>query len=65
MNRLEGRGLVGSSLGRPTAERAGKRRRMYEITPLGRAAIREAYGRLQAMADGYRGLYSNLMRDTR
>ena len=52
MNRLENRGLVGSSLGRPTTERAGKRRRIYEITPAGRAAIRDAYGRLRAMAEG-------------
>lgn len=52
MNRLQGRKLVASSLGRPTEDRGGKRRRLYRITPSGRNAIRVAYGRLRAMATG-------------
>lgn len=52
MNRLQARGLVESSLGRPAEERGGKRRRLYQITPSGRSAIRAAYSRLRAMANG-------------
>lgn len=52
MNRLERRGLVRSTLGQPTSARAGKRRRLYAITPAGLNAIRDAYGRLRAMARG-------------
>lgn len=55
MNRLERRGLVGSSLGRPADERGGKRRRLYRITTDGRIAIRSAYGSLRAMAEGVEG----------
>jgi len=40
LDRLETKGLVRSRLGEPTAERGGRARRVYAVTPLGLAAVR-------------------------
>ncbi len=52
LDRLEGKGLLRSWTGEPTAQRGGRRRKFYEMRPAGVAAIRQAYARLRAMADG-------------
>jgi len=52
LDRLEGKGLVRSWVGEPTAQRGGRRRKFYALRPTGVAAIRHAYHSLRAMADG-------------
>jgi PadR family transcriptional regulator PadR len=52
LDRLEQKGLLGSWIGEPTAQRGGRRRKFYEVRPAGLAAIRQAYQTLRAMADG-------------
>ena len=50
--RLEEKGLVTSAVGEPTAERGGRRKRLYAATTAGRAAARDTVGALRAMARG-------------
>ena len=52
LGRLEQRGLVKSVLGRPTAERGGKRKRFYSITPAGFKALKEIKEIEKSMWDG-------------
>jgi len=42
LDRLERKGLLRSSLGEPTAERGGKRKRLYQITRTGRDEVSDA-----------------------
>ena len=42
MSRMEERGMVASELGRPSGARGGKAKRLYQVTPRGRAALRHA-----------------------
>ena len=41
LERLERKGYLRSSLGAATAERGGKRKRLYEPTPAGRTVLRD------------------------
>ena len=41
LERLEGRGLVSSYLGKPTAERGGKAKRYFRVTQNGLRKVRE------------------------
>jgi PadR family transcriptional regulator, regulatory protein PadR len=41
LERLEGRGLVSSYLGKPTAERGGKAKRYFRVTSNGLRKVRE------------------------
>ena len=52
LDRLEAKGLLRSWVGEPTAQRGGRRRKFYAVTPSGVAAMRHAYQALQSMADG-------------
>jgi DNA-binding PadR family transcriptional regulator len=52
LNRMEKRGFVASRLGEPTAERGGKRKRLYTARPAGERALAEAYESLRLMASG-------------
>ena len=52
LDRLENKGLLRSWVGAPTAQRGGRRRKFYAVTPTGAAAVRHAYLALRAMADG-------------
>ena len=42
LDRLEMKGLVRSAMGEATAERGGKRKRLFSVTPAGRQAVRDA-----------------------
>jgi DNA-binding PadR family transcriptional regulator len=55
LDRLEGKGLLRSWVGEPTAQRGGRRRKFYALRPAGQAALRQAYHALQAMAEGLEG----------
>lgn len=50
LTRLEHRGYVSSSLGDPTPERGGKRKRHYRMRAAGEAALRAAATGLARMA---------------
>lgn len=50
--RLETKGFVASRLGEPTAERGGRAKRYYTLTPAGRQAVRGSLAALRRMAAG-------------
>lgn len=54
LDRLESRGLVSSTLGEPTPQRGGKRKRYYRIEPDGVALLRRSDEALTRMARGLR-----------
>jgi len=43
LNRLEEKGLVRSELGGATAERGGRRKRLYTLSPAGQRALQEIH----------------------
>ena len=53
LDRLETRKLVSSTLGDPTAQRGGKRRRYYRIEPEGLELLRRSHDALTRMARGF------------
>jgi len=52
LERLERKGLVGSRVGEPTPQRGGRRRRHFELLPLGARSLRDAYRALAGMTAG-------------
>lgn len=52
LDRLELKGMVRSWLGEPTAARGGKAKRLFEVTPGGRAAAQASLQRTQSLAAG-------------
>ena len=52
LDRLETRGLVSSTLGEPTAQRGGKRKRYYRIEPEGTELLRRSHDAITSMARG-------------
>jgi PadR family transcriptional regulator, regulatory protein PadR len=52
LERLERKGLVRSRIGEPTPERGGRRRRHFELLPLGARSLGEAYRALAGMMTG-------------
>jgi len=52
LERLEARGLVRSDWGDPTAERGGKRKKLYRIEALGARVLSRSYTAVQQMARG-------------
>ena len=52
LERLEDKGLAASSIGQPTAERGGRRKKFFRIQPAGRRALSHALASLRRMADG-------------
>ena len=52
LERLEQKGLVRSRIGEPTAERGGRRRRHFELLPLGSRALKVAYDAFTGMTAG-------------
>ena len=52
LERLEQKELVSSWLGESTPRRGGKRRREYQLEPLGSRTLLEAHNRMTVVADG-------------
>jgi DNA-binding PadR family transcriptional regulator len=52
LERLEDKGFAASSLGEPTAERGGRRKKFFRIQPAGRRALRHAIASLRRMGSG-------------
>lgn len=52
LDRLEGRGLVTSTIGEPTAERGGRAKRFFRITTKGLRQVRDTQDALTALWNG-------------
>jgi PadR family transcriptional regulator len=52
LERLEDKGLVASSIGDPTPERGGRRKKFYRVEPRGIRALRLSLAGLRAMTSG-------------
>ena len=52
LERLERKGLLRSSVGEPTAQRGGRRRKFYALRPAGSDALRRAYLAFSKMTSG-------------
>jgi PadR family transcriptional regulator, regulatory protein PadR len=52
LDRLEGKTLATSAVGEATAERGGRRKRLYKVTPSGLRALRGAVSGMARMMDG-------------
>jgi DNA-binding PadR family transcriptional regulator len=52
LDRLEQKSLVKSRVGEPTPQRGGKRKRHFEVAPLGIKSLQASYRSLRNMADG-------------
>src|SRR5262245_52137951 len=50
--RLEQKKFVSCWIADPTSERGGRRKKMYELTPLGKRALRESLEGLRRMTEG-------------
>lgn len=50
--RLEDAGLLDSRMGEPTAVRGGRRKRFYDITPVGEEALEASIAELRSMTRG-------------
>jgi len=52
LERLEDKGLAASTIGEPTAERGGRRKKYFRVQPAGRRALTAAMASLRRMTDG-------------
>lgn len=52
LERLEAKGLVRSWIGDPTPERGGRRRKHYDLLPVGKRALSQAYRTFKGMVRG-------------
>jgi|SRR5689334_2954833 len=52
LTRLEDKGLVTATVGAPTAERGGRRKRYYSVTAPGRRSLHQSVEALRRMARG-------------
>ena len=52
LTRLEDKGLVRSSVGAPTPQRGGRRKRSYVVTAAGRRALQQTFRALRTLAAG-------------
>jgi PadR family transcriptional regulator PadR len=52
LERLEDKGLAISTVGEPTAERGGRRKKYFRIQPAGRRALAQSLASLRRMTEG-------------
>lgn len=52
LDRLEGKGFVASRMGRPTAVRGGRRKKLCRLTPAGERALSSTWDAQRRMAEG-------------
>lgn len=52
LGRLQSKGLVAVTVAPPTAERGGRRKKMYMLTDEGMAAVRTTFSNLRQLAQG-------------
>jgi PadR family transcriptional regulator len=56
LDRLESKGLLTSRLGEPIAERGGRSRRYYSVTPAGVDAVRAARAAVANLSEGLQSI---------
>ena len=56
LDRLEQKRLVRSTVGPATAERGGRRKRIYQLTPTGLKVLRSSLGAVTRMSEGLEAL---------
>jgi PadR family transcriptional regulator PadR len=52
LGRLEAKGFLRSNMSEPTAERGGRRKKLYHVAPRGLTAVRRSLGDLQRLSQG-------------
>jgi PadR family transcriptional regulator, regulatory protein PadR len=52
LERLKDKGLVSATIGEPTPERGGRRKKFFHLAPSGARALRHALAALRRMTDG-------------
>jgi PadR family transcriptional regulator PadR len=56
LDRMKTKGLIKSSMGQPTAERGGRAKRLFTVTPAGAEAVRRSQAAYQALSEGLEGV---------
>lgn len=56
LDRMESKGLIRSRMGEPTAERGGRAKRLFRVTPAGTEAVRRSRAALRALSEGLEGV---------
>ena len=56
LDRMENKGLITSRMGEPTAERGGRAKRLFTVTPAGAEAVRRSQAALRALSQGLEGI---------
>ena len=57
LDRMEAKGLVNSHMGQPTAERGGRAKRLFTVTPAGAEAVRRSQAAYLELSKGLEGLF--------
>lgn len=57
LDRMETKGLVRSRMGEPTAERGGRAKRLFTVTPAGAEAVRRSHAAYRELSKGVEGLF--------
>ena len=52
LERLERKGFIAHRIGEPTAERGGRRKKLYRLLPVGAEAVAASLKAVQQLADG-------------
>lgn len=61
LSRMQKHGYVSSSVGEPTAERGGRRKKFYAVEPAGAAALTRSLEAYRSMTSGIEGQLDALM----
>jgi DNA-binding PadR family transcriptional regulator len=55
LGRLEDKACLSASVGPPTPQRGGRRKKLYRVEPAGQRAVRQSFADLRQLARGLRG----------
>jgi len=56
LDRMETKGLIRSRMGEPTAERGGRAKRLFTVSPAGAEAVRRSQAAFRALSQGLEGI---------
>ena len=56
LDRMESKGLIKSQMGEPTAERGGRAKRLFTVTPAGAEAVRRSQAAYRELSKGLEGV---------
>jgi len=57
LDRMETKGFIRSRMGEPTAERGGRVKRLFTVTPAGAEAVRRSQAAYRELSKGVEGLF--------